>query len=134
MNIFSFIIQSDPLQAERYDNPTYELSIMMKNCGIDYGTFPNSHAVMETNFSSSQGNEDAMTHAPHFNFKNQMNGLRPLTNAYGYDYDNLSHFAGNNILKKNEIHYLNLNLKKIIKSRIHSKKQKFQKPQTKVRF
>lgn len=107
---------------------------MMNNCAINYGSFKNSHNVMERNFCSTPRKGDAMTPALNFNFN--LNGLfqQTMTNAYGYDQENLSHFTRNNNVKKNDVNYLNVNLKKIIKNRIHSKKLKSQKPQLKVKL
>lgn len=117
------------MNAERYDNQSYEMITMMQNCKIDYGNQPNSRTDLKRNFSSTRGKENALTNVSHFNFNDQINDPT-LANAYGYGDDNWSQYTGNNNVKKNDINIINLNgnLKKFIKSRIHSKRLKLQKP------
>lgn len=107
---------------------------MMNNCAINNGAFKNSRPVMERNFCSTPRKSDAMIPAPNFNFN--LSGLfqQTMTNAYKYDQKNVSHFTRNKNVEKNDVNYLNVNLKKIIKNRIHSKKLKTQKPQLKVKL
>ncbi|CAO1413010.1 unnamed protein product [Diamesa tonsa] len=113
----SFNNQDHWLEIDQlHDKPANELNIMKKNSGMDYGTSSNSHSAVKRRYYNYNKENDAMSHVPHYT--NQ----RSVSSAYGYDPD------WSNIVIND-----NMNFKKILKSKIHLKKPKLERPSTKPR-